>query len=229
MYTDPTMYPGQSFNVSIEVSTDSQIPFNDITDIKTSYIGVIIRHYDGSVIVKTLSSMVHELNLNEYSITVDIPSWWGTGPVDVYMIASMIMIPTQVSSISFQFISLNQSARETAHYIVQIIRPLPDTFNTDYDIEEQTPGIYNITYTITVIKGSFTVRDITMFTASDPDQAIIPTGTVTNNADAGMVLGPGGTYSFGHTVFKSGQDAAYLNVDPTYRGSIYGGFSIWIE
>ena len=93
MYTDPTMYPGQSFNVSIEVSADLQIPFNDIADIRTSYIGVIIRHQGGSVIVKTLSNMVHELSLNEYSITVDIPSW-STGSVDIYMIASMISIPT---------------------------------------------------------------------------------------------------------------------------------------
>jgi hypothetical protein len=70
--------------------------------------------------------------------------------------------------------------------------------------------------------------DVTMVVSSEPAGNVIPMGTVTSGAGPDVNIMTGQTYTFPpYTVHVINSSInSYVNVDPTYRGTVIGGFSI---
>lgn len=230
MYPDPAMRKGEAFKCSIMQNQAAEINIKDIKVLSQSYIGIVVRHTStGELRFVTLTTDVASMSANEYLLSVDIPKNWPNGNVEVYMVGSMISVPTVQTSIGTTVRSLNQEDGNEGYRVFVLKDEEPDRFSVDYDVEPGSlPGEYEITFSVTSIKGTFWMYDVTMVLSSEPAGNVIPMGTVTSGAGPDVNIMTGQTYTFPpYTVHVINSSInSYVNVDPTYRGTVIGGFSI---
>ena len=230
MYPDPAMRKGEAFKCSIMQNQAAEINIKDIKVLSQSYIGIVVRHTStGELRFVTLTTDVASMSANEYLLSVDIPKNWPNGNVEVYMVGSMISVPTVQTSIGTTVRSLNQEDGNEGYRVFVLKDEEPDRFSVDYDVEPGSlPGEYEITFSVTSIKGTFWMYDVTMVLSSEPAGNVIPMGTVTSGAGPDINIMTGQTYTFPpYTVHVINSSInSYVNVDPTYRGTVIGGFSI---
>lgn len=144
------------------------------------------------------------------------------------MVASIIPISTVQTSIGTTLRSLNQEVGNEGYKVFVLKDEEPDRFKVDWDYEpDGLPGRYNVTFTVTSIKGTFWMSDLTMVLTA-PSGNVAGTGTVTSGASADVHIMTGQSYTFpAHTIHIIDTSInTYVNVDPTYRGQVIGGFSM---
>jgi hypothetical protein len=89
------MRKGEAFKCSIMQNQAAEINIKDIKVLSQSYIGIVVRHTStGELRFVTLTTDVASMSANEYLLSVDIPKNWPNGNVEVYMVGSMISVPT---------------------------------------------------------------------------------------------------------------------------------------
>lgn len=229
MYPDPVMYKGKPFKCSIMQNQSAEINIKDIKVLSQSYIGIVVRHTSSKELrFITLTTDVANMSGNEYLLSVDIPKNWPNGDVEVYMVGSIIPISTVQTSIGTTLRSLNQEVGNEGYKVFVLKDEEPDRFKVDWDYEpDGLPGRYNVTFTVTSIKGTFWMSDLTMVLTA-PSGNVVGTGTVTSGASADVHIMTGQSYTFpAHTIHIIDTSInTYVDVDPTYRGQVIGGFSM---